>query len=141
MSEVQRQLARLAGLAGHQEGLQQRALEIGLIAIAIEQAHEEGDDLMSVAQVLRDAAAAVKQGATDVQAGIDSAIARLSDNPQAADIQAAIDDLNAAKATQDTSIAAAGTIDPDDTTGGVVDDGSGGVTEPTGDGTVTDPNV
>lgn len=131
MPDLEATLIRLGHLAGYAAGANQRALEIGLIAIAVEQLHEEGDELMSVAQVLRDAAAAVRQGATDVQAAIDSAIARLSDNPTAADIQAAIDDLAAAKATQDTATATAGTIDPDVTTGGVVDDGSGGVTEPT----------
>lgn len=129
LQELRAQLERVMHLAGYAAALEEHAIELELTAIALEKLHEEGDDLMSVAQVLRDAAAAAKQGAADVKAAIDSAIARLSDNPTAADIQAAIDDLNTANATNADALAAAGTIDPDTTTGGVVDDGSGGVVE------------
>jgi hypothetical protein len=120
--------ARLGHLAGYRDALTEHGLQLGLIATAVEQLHEEGDDLMSVAQVLKDASAAVAQAATDVKAAIDAAIARLSDNPTTADIAEVVSNLTAAGGTLGAAAEAAATIDPDAPTG-VVADGSGGVTE------------
>lgn len=119
---------RLKYQAGYAAFLHQESTKLEVIAIALENQHTEGDNLMAVGAalrqgaVLRQTAADVKQAATDVETSIQAAITRLSDNPTAADITAALADLGEASTVTTT----AATIDPDDTSGGVVDDGSGG---------------
>lgn len=127
----QRDLRTVADLTGYVATLADLSAQIHLISIAIGKLELAGEDLVSTAAILAQAAADVRGAADTVKTAIDNALARLSDNASPADIQAAVDELTAAKATLDAATSTADTIDPNVTSGGVVDDGSGGVTEPT----------
>lgn len=119
------QLKRLSELTGYQAILKDLAAQIDLIGVAL-----QGDnELMAIGDVLRQNAADVKAANESLNQAIDAAIARLSDNATQADIDAAVADLQAAKNTATEALNKVNTqIDPDQG-GGVVDDGSGGVTE------------
>jgi len=131
LENLNRLFQHLARLSSYAAGLKQRAWEIILISLALQ---NEGVEFVSVAEILKAAAQEVATSATAVNQAITDAVARLSDNPSAADIAEVVAALNAAKATNEASLAAAALIDPNDPGGGVIVD-------PEDPGEVVDPNV
>lgn len=115
LKELQREFHRLGHMAGYAAYLEEESTKILLTALALE---EFGEEFMSVAQTLKDASASVKESAQTVKESIDAAIARLSDNPTAADIAEVVENLGSAGATLDEATEAAASIDPEDTSGG-----------------------
>ena len=128
LSALRAVLQRLTHFAGYAAALTEHATQIELTAIALEELAQGDDDIMAVGQVLRETAAALRANAETLAGKVQSAIDRLSDNPTAGDIEAALVDLNAANETLTGAGSLADTIDPD-AGGGVVDDGSGGVVD------------